>query len=164
MWMALAAAGLNFLSANESYKADKAQAKAQRAWQAYSNTMTRLSDAVNQNSITTNQLMAQDTFASQALELRKESFITQAKVETAAASAGVKGRSVTQTMFGVQRNAAQRESERAIQFQNTMLGFDAQRQNSTMTAAMNMDYSYIPKPKAATYFLNAASKSISGFM
>lgn len=164
MWMALAATGLNFLSANESYKADKAQAKAQRAWQAYSNTMTRLSDSVNQNAVTTNQLMAQDAFASQALDLRKESFITQAKVETAAAAAGVKGRSVTQTMFSVQRNAANREAERAQQFQNTMLAFDQQRQNSTMTAAMNMDYSYIPKPKAATYFLNAAQKSMGYFM
>jgi hypothetical protein len=168
MWWAIAAnVGMNMLSAGQSYKADKAQYKASKAWQAYSNTMVRLSDAVNQNAITTNTLMAGDAFAEQALQIKRGSTMASAQVEVGAAAAGVKGRSVNQAMFDVQRNAAAREYERQQGFKNTMLAFDQQRLQSAMSAEMQQDYSYIPKPKAASYFLNAAAKSFdfaSGFM
>lgn len=164
MWWAVAAnVGMNMLSAGQSYAADKAQYKASKAWQAYSNTMVRLSDAVNQNAITTNTLMAGDAFAEQALQIRKGGILASAQVETQAAAAGVKGRSVNQAMFDVQRNAAARESERQQSFKNTMLSFDQQRLQSSMSAEMQQDYSYIPKPKAASYILNAAMKSFSAY-
>lgn len=161
-WWAIAAnVGMNLLSGSASYSADKAQYAARKAWQDYSNKMTRLSDAVSQNAITTNQIMAADNLADQALQIKRGGILASAQVESQAAAAGVKGRSVNQAMFDVQRNAAARESERQTAFKNTMLAFDQQRLNSAMTAEMNQDYSYIPKPRAASYLLNAAMQSAS---
>lgn len=161
-WWALAAsAGLNLMSAGASYSADKAQAQAQRAWQQYTNKMVDLSATVSQNAITTNQLLAADALTNQAFQLRQESIFTQAKVEASAAAAGVKGRSVNKSIHQVMRNASAREAERQEAFRTTMLGFDQQRMQTAMSAAMQKDYSYIPKPKASSYFLGAVSNTFS---
>lgn len=161
MWWMAANAGLNALSGFMSYQGDKAQAKAQKAWQAYHNTMTELGNAVNQNAITTNELLANQAFADQAMQIKRGSIFAQAKVEVAAAAAGVKGRSVNQAMFDVQRNAASREYARQVSLKNAQLAFDQQRLQSSMSSALQKDYSYIPKPNAASYFLKAASSTFS---
>lgn len=161
MWWLAASAGLNLLSAASSYSADKAQAKAQQAWQAYTNKMVDLSATVSQNAITTNQLLAADAFTNQAFQLRQDSIFTRAKVEASAAAAGVKGRSVNLSVRQVLRNSAAREAERQESFRTTMLGFDQQRLQTAMSAAMQKDYSYIPKPKAASYFLGAAMNTFN---
>ena len=82
------------------------QAKGMKAFQKYKNTMTMLSAAQSQNAITTNWLLERAAFAEQGIDLQKQSMITSARVESAAAGAGVKGRSVNQAMFDVARNAA----------------------------------------------------------
>jgi hypothetical protein len=161
MWWMAASAGLNLLGAANSYAADKAQSKAQRAWQAYTNKMVDLSATVSQNAITTNELLAHDAFANQAFQLRKDTILTRAKVEASAAGAGVKGRSVNLAMRQVLGNAASREAERQENFRVTELGFDQQRMQVAMSAAMQKDYSYIPKPNAASYFLSAAANTFS---
>jgi len=155
--------GLNFLSAGMQYKAAKAQAAAQKAWQEYSNKMARLSNSMNQNAITVNEILAMEAFADQAVQLKKGGIIGAAKVETAAAAAGVKGRSVNQAMFDVQRGVAQREAQRQQSFKNAKLAFDQQRVQSSMSAEMQQDYTYIPKPQAASYFLSALSSSMGSF-
>lgn len=152
---------LNLGSAAMSYKADKAQAAAQRAWQAYSNKMVDLSATVSQNAITTNELLAADAFTNQAFQLRTDTIFSRAQAEVSAAAAGVKGRSVNLSVRQVLRNSAAREAERQENFRTTMLGFDQQRKQVAMSAAMQKDYSYIPKPKAASYFLSAVSNSVS---
>lgn len=153
----------DLLAAGAQYQGDAATSKAKRAWQKYSNTMLSLSNAMQQNSITTNQLLASDAFTNQAIQLKKEGIMTSAATEVAAAAAGVKGRSVNLAMRDVKRNAANREAERQEGFKNTMLAVSQQRQNASMSAAMQVDYSYIPKPKAATYFLNAIGKNMDSF-
>ena len=59
------------------------------------------------------------------------------------------------------RNAASREAERQEGFRTTQLGIGNQRMQVAMSAAMQKDYSYIPKPKAASYFLGAAMNTMS---
>ena len=157
-WMLAAQVGMSALGAASQYSADKAANKAQRAWQQYSNTMLRLSDAVSQNAITTNQLLTQEGFANEALQIDKNSLFAQAKLEVSAAAAGVKGRSVNQAMFDVQRNAGAREYERQQSFKNANFAFDNQRLSSSMNAEMQQDRTYLPKPKAASYVLNAAAQ------
>lgn len=165
MWWAFAAqTAMNFIGAEASYQADKAQWKAQTAWKKYQNTMVNLSNAINQNAITTNEVLAQKAFADQALKIKQGGIITQARVEVAAAAAGVKGRTVNQAMFDVQRNAANRERERQDSFVAANLAFDQQRLQSSMSAAMQQDYTYLPKPKSATYYLNAAMNSLNSYM
>lgn len=149
--------------AQERYNADLLQWTAQKAWQNYSNTMVRLSDSVNQNAITTNEILSQRAFADQALKIKQGSMVAQARTEVAAAAAGVKGRSVNQAMFDVQRNAANRERERQDGFVAANLAFDQQRLQSSMGAQMQQDYSYLPKPKSSTYYLDAAIQSAGAF-
>lgn len=166
----LATKGLmEFASGFMSYRADKAASKAQRAWQAYSNTMVEIGNAVNQNAITTNEILANQAFADQDIQIQKGGLMAQAKAEVAAASAGVKGRSVNQAMFDVQRNAADREYQRQVSLKNATLAFDQQRLQSSMSAKLQKDYSYIPKPSPVSYFLNAGQNTLDyaqklGFM
>lgn len=150
---------INMLSAGAAYSADKAQAKAQRAWQQYSNKMTELSATVSQNAITTNTLLASDRLAMAAMQLKKQTLGTTAEAVTNAAAAGVKGNSVSRQIRQILSNASQRDFDRQEEFRATMLGFDQQRINVSMSAAMQKDYSYIPKPKFGSYFLGAVSKS-----
>ena len=149
------------LSAMMGYSADSAKAKAQKAWQAYTNKMVEFSHGQTQNSITTNELLASDALTNQAFQLRKESMFIRGQVEVSAATAGVKGRSVNLAIRQVVGNSAARESERQEAFRTTMLGVDQKRKSAAMNAAMQKDNSYIPKPKAASYYLGAVSKTAS---
>lgn len=151
----MAIMGTQALSMFNQFQADKAEYKAKAAWQKYSNTMTRLSDSVNQNVITTNELLAYDASQAESNQIKRDSLFTSAKIEVAAAAADTKGRSVNQAMFDVQRNAAARQSERQVSFKNQVLAFDQQRVSSRMSADASQDYSYLPKPKAASYILKA---------
>jgi len=154
----------SFLSAGMSYRADKAQSQAQRAWQVYSNKMTDLSNSISQNALTQNSILAADATANQALNLRQETILSRARVEVSAAAAGVKGRSVNLTVRDVLRGSAMRESERQEAFRTEMLGIQQQRLNAAFGAASQKDYSYIPKPNAASYYLGATVQTASAFM
>ena len=163
-WLAL---GANFLGGIMGYQADKASAKAAKALQAYNNTMTRLSDSINQNAITTNAVLAQDASAAQKLGLQRSQLQTESQLITSAAASETKGRSVNQAMFDIQRNGANREFERQQNLKNAFLAFDQQRLNSRMGATMAIDHSYIPKPNFMSYMLKAAmgsKDSISSLM
>lgn len=155
--------GLNMLQGAAQYEADKEEAKAKLAWQKYSNTMTRLSDAMNQNAITENEIITMDAFAEQALDIKKGLLATTASAEVSAAAAGVKGRSVNQSLFDIQRNANIAEGRRQQSLQNAFASFDQQRQSSAMSAALNQDYTYIPKPNFMSYMLKAATNSAQYF-
>lgn len=160
-WMLAAMAASNMLSAGAKYGADKAEYKAKKAWQAYRNTMTNLSNAVSQNAITSNEILSNAAFARQAMHLQKATMATEGSVEASAAAAGVKGKSVNQVVLSVQRSSAEQERERQIQLETSWMASDQQRVNSAMSAAMQQDYTYLPKPKASTYFLEAAMKTAS---
>ena len=144
------------LSAMMGYNADSAKSKAQRQWQTYSNAMKDLSATQSQNAVTSNQLLLSDSFASRAFQLKKESLFTQGRVEVSAAAAGVKGKSVNRTMREVLGNFAGREADRQEAFRVGLMGMDQQRREIQVSAAMSQDYSYIPKPNAASYYLGAA--------
>jgi hypothetical protein len=158
---AAASAGMNWLSAAMQYNADKKEYKAKKAWQNYSNTMVQLSAGVQQDAITTNQIFAMDALTQQGFQAQQDTLDTAGKTEVASAAAGVKGKSVNLSMRDVLRKAGMREAERQDSFQKTMLDFRNQRTNVAMAAAMQKDYSYIPKPNAASYFLQAAQKNLS---
>lgn len=163
-WWDIVSGGLHWASAGLNLEADKTESKLNRAWQKYSNTMIELSHSTSANAITTNEILSQHAFADQALVGKKTSILTQAKVEVAAAAAGVKGRSVNQAMFDVQRNAGAREAERQRSLSNANLAFDQQRLMGRMSANMQKDYSPIPKPNAASYYLNAGIGMMNSWM
>jgi hypothetical protein len=154
-WEMPVKAGLEFFSASAGYEADKAQYKAKKAWQAYSNTMVSLGAALNQNIITDNEIIARGTFAQEAFNIKRNKLEAEASVEVNAAAAGVKGRSVNQSLLDVQRKAAEKEHMRTIAFDNAMLGFRQQRVNTEMSAAAQKDYSFLPKPSRLGGLLQA---------
>lgn len=163
-WQLFAKLGMDMLGGFMQYQSDKAEAKAARAYQKYRNTMTNLSNAINQNAITTNEIMSNDAFTREAVDIKKDYLAADANATVSAAAAGVKGRSVNQSLFDIKRSMDVAEGLRQENLRNSWLAFDQQRQTSAMDAALQQDHSYIPKPKLASYLLNAASKNVTNFM
>lgn len=159
MSFALAFAALGAVS---QYSADKGAAKAKRAWQAYSNTMVRLGDRINQNAITDNEVLTLDDSAEQAFDIKKSLLQSEGAIAVAAGSAGVRGKSVNEAVFDVQRSANIAEGRRQKTLAASFLSFDQQRRQSTFAAELNQDRSFIPKPKFSTYLLKAAGSATSG--
>lgn len=149
MWM-------EFLSQYGAYRADRAQAKAQKAIQAYRNKMLNISNAMNQNSITTNQTLAIQQSAKQAVFQRRDELSTLGATAVSAASAGVRGNSVNMSLLDVQRNAGFQEKARQTDLEQQFMQFRQERLTSNLSAVMGMDYSYIPKPALGSYMLKAA--------
>lgn len=152
-WMAAMMAA----QAVSQYGADKATAKASKAYQAYKNAMARISDATTQNVITENQIATNQAYGDQSVGIKQQNLLSVAQSEVSAAAAGVKGRSVNQVQLDINRSAALAERQRQNDMTNSNLSFAGQRQQSAQSAANAQDYSYIPTPKLGSYLLNAAS-------
>jgi hypothetical protein len=139
------------------YEQAKKDAEAKKAWQAYKNTMVQLSDANNQNTLTTNANLAFEQSALQAFSIERSEYITSAQAEVAAAASGTGGRSANAVLLDVERNATMAQSRRQGDLEAQFLQIDNQRRQSQFQAAMSMDYSPIPEPNPATYMLNFAT-------
>lgn len=156
IWMA----ALTAVQALSQYGADKANAKAQKAYQAYKNAMARLSDATTQNVITENQIATNEAFGDQAVGIKQQNLLSVAQAEVSAAAVGVTGRSVNQVQLDINRSAAVAERQRQNDMTNSNLSFAGQRQQSAQAAANAQDYSYIPTPKLGSYLLSAAASYV----
>lgn len=154
-----AAAGV--AGAYASSNAASANTKAGRAMQAYNNKMKQLSATLSQNSITRNQLRANDALTAQGMSLKRDSIFMKARVEVSAASAGVKGNSVNRTLRETIGDAAAREVDRQEAWKETQMDIDSERYGIEVSTAMGQDYSYIPKPNTASYYLSAAANTAS---
>lgn len=160
VWMMAAQLGLSALQGAASYKAKKQQAEAQEKWRKYNNAMVNLGNAMNQNAITQNEVLAMQNSVFQATELKKLNIQQTGAVAAAAAAAGVKGRSVNQSMFNVQRNAANADRDRQISLQNQFAAFDQQRLQSGMSAAMQQNHTQIQKPSLLNEMAGTISKAV----
>lgn len=162
MLWALAAAGMQVGSALMGYQADKATAKAQQAFQKYRNTMTQLSNAMTQNAITSNELIEMEASKREALQIQGNYQEAAGAVQVQAGSAYTAGRSVDRSMHELKLGAQMAESVRQENLINAWQGYDAQRKNAAMSAAMQQDHSYIPTPKLSSYLFKAAANIASG--
>ena len=156
MW-ALAAAGMQIGSAIMSYNADKASAKAAQAFQAYRNGMTRLSNALSQNAITSNELIDMEASKREALQIQGNYQEAAGAQQVQAGATYTAGRSVDRSMHELVLGKEMAETVRQENLVNAWQGYDAQRKNAAMSAAMQMDYSYIPTPKLGQYLFKAAA-------
>lgn len=147
---------LRFLQSYGQYRADKAQARAQKRLKEYRNKMTNIADAINQNAITQNTTLAIQQSAKKAVHMRRDEISTLGSAAVAAAAAGVRGRSVNATLIDVQRQAGMLEKQRSDDLQQYFLQERQQRLSSSLSAVQNQDLSYIPTPRLGTYMLNAA--------
>ncbi len=147
---------LKLLSAGTQYIAAKQRSKAEQKWQSYQNAMTNLSNAQNQTAISHNEEMAVQQAGQERVDIQRGGMITEAKVAVQAAAAGVAGKSVTESLLDVQRNAAAREQSSIEELNNTLLGYQQKRASSEFEAKIRQNYSYIPTPSAGDYLLNAS--------
>lgn len=146
-----------------SYRGDKAQYKASKQMQKWRNTMVNLSNAVNQNNITQNVTNTIRQSARRAVSMRRDELGVMGSATVAAASAGVRGRSVQATFFDVSRKAGQLERQREIDLEGFFQQATAQRVSSALSAAQNQDYTYIPKPSLGRYIMKDLMQSASMF-
>lgn len=162
MLWALAAAGMQIGSSIMSYQADKATAKAQQAFQKYRNTMTQLSNALTQNAITSNELIEMEQSKRDALTIQENYQQVAGDTQVMAGASYTAGRSVNRSMHELKLGAQMAEQTRQDNLINAWQGYDAQRKNAAMSAAMQQDYSYIPTPKLGQYLFKAAANIAGG--
>lgn len=165
MWSDLAlSGGLAALRSGMQYSEAKKSADAKQAWQSYKNTMTQLSNANNQNTITTNENIQRKASVDQAFDIDRSEYLTSAQAEVSAAASGTAGRSVNAVQFDIERNASFAQSQRQNDLSAQYLQDDNSRQQSAFQAANQMDYSPIPQPNPATYMLNFATDASKLYM
>lgn len=154
MWADLAIqGGLAALRTGVSYRAAQKEAEAKKAMQKYKNAMAWLSNANNQNNLTTNQNMLVERNVEQNFLIDRSNYITSAKAEAAAAASGVGGRSVNMVMFDIDNNAAMQHARQRDDLEAQLEGIDAQRRSSAFQAKAQQDLTYIPEPSGAAFVL-----------
>jgi len=162
-WIAAAMVAVSALSQMKQQQAQKTQARAMQQWQEYQNQMAHIADAQNQNSITTNTTLAIQASANEAVQNQAAGIQAEGAAKVAAAAAGVKGGSVAATIFNVERGIASVEYQRQQDLQNKFLAFDTQRRQSVLSAKMQEDHSYIPKPSSAAMLLGIAKSGLEAY-
>lgn len=150
MWLQF---GMTALKGVTGYIQSAREASYKQKIKEYNNQMVRLADANNQNAITTNQNLAVERSTRTAFAIERSHYATTGKAEVAAAASGTAGRSVNQTMFQIDRSAAEAEASRKSDLDAQLAGFSQQRLNSNMQARQATDISFIPQPNPAATML-----------
>ena len=147
-----------------SFIAAGQKAESDRKWQAYNNKMTRLQDAMNQNSITTNENMRKESKHKQLMQIMKSERSTLASAEVSAASTGTIGRSVNMVLKDINRNAATARAgiEKDDDWQDAQT--DNQRLQSAMQTEMQIDLRHIPNPSLGGLFTGLATSGLKAMI
>lgn len=153
----------NLASSIGQFYAQDTQTGAQKAWQAYNNTMARMSGAMNQNAITTNEVLATNSLANQGIQLQQKDTLDAAQAEVSAAAAGVAGNSVTQTINSIHAQASELEKQRETSLTGTYLNADQQSRNNSMQVIDRQNNSFIPQPRIGTFLLGAGLHNLQQF-
>lgn len=162
--MAWADIALSGAQSAGSYILSAAQAKNDKKWQKYKNSMLALQAGQQQSVLTDNENMARERSLEEAYLIRRSEYITKASVEVEAAATGTIGRSVNMVLFDVGRNAAVADRDRQRDLDLQYLGIDNQRKQVAMSAKMSMDNTNIPAPNpfsAALGFLGNTGESLN---
>lgn len=155
--------GLSALRQGVSFIGAQQTADAKKAAQKYKNGMIALSGANQQNAITTNENMASDRSNDLAFEIDKSDYVTSAKAEVQAAAAGTGGRTVNMTMFDIDRNAANAQTQRLRDLNDQYVVDDAQRRNTAFQVATATDNNFIPEPSGAALALGLGTTAIDTY-
>jgi hypothetical protein len=141
------------LSSLSSYITASKQAQQDRLWQDYNNKMTKLQDAQNQNTITTNDLMRRDRKHTQLQQIEKSETATLATAEATAAATGTIGNSVNQTLRAISQNAS--NAKQAIERDDDLQDVQSiqQRFQSAFGAQLQTDNRTISNPSTASLML-----------
>lgn len=159
----LASAGLSILGQMDDYAMSSAKAKVQKQMQAYSNKMARLSDAMNQNAITTNVTLAIQRSAMESESIQRQGRAAVGSVISQAGATGTTGASVTLAKQAVQAAEAGAQYQRELALRDTFIATDQQRRASTFAADLQQDYSPIEKPSATKAFVGMLATAAGAY-
>ena len=135
MWQVAAAqTALSFVESMANKKAQDAEAAQKRAWAIYSNRLTMLGAASNQNVVSENIVLAGRASTKQAVEIQKNAIRAKASTEVYAAANEFGGGTIDDLLLDVTRNAAGAEDARQDELFNTMTNFQHERENIAATA------------------------------
>lgn len=132
------------------------QAKADRAWQAYNNALTRMQNAQNQNAITMNETLLAERNVRAKYAVQQSSYATQGQAEMAAAAIGAEGNNVQRVLLQIKKNESRELAALDRDFDAQALQLAEQRNASDLQTEMQIDYRQIPKPNIASDLLNLA--------
>lgn len=155
--------GLSMMRDVNSFIGAQQKAEAQAKWQAYKNTMTNLSNAQNQNALTTNEILTTRRSVDQGFDIAKQGYITQGQSEVQAAASGTEGNSVNMTLSDIERNTDVAQARRKADLDAQYAQIDNERIQSDFQAARQMDYSPIPQPSGAALALGLTTDAYSAY-
>ena len=151
-WMA-ASMGLSVLSGAASYAAGKKKTRAQRAWQEYQNKQTLISNAADQNALTTNLERARRNTVRRVQDIQLNKMRAEGAAAVAAAAAGVTGVTVAQQALEIGAHAARQEKAADEDLLMTAQDMEAQRDIVARRATAAQDRTKYEGPSAGATLL-----------
>lgn len=152
--------GMSVIGAFASHSAQKHDYKMQKMTRRYMETMSAIAAASQLNTQTLNEIEMRDAGVRAGVSIEAASRRDKGALEVAAASAGIEGGSVVNSMRGLERSrllarAARQDALEGQARQNTQ-----QRRNIAMSRAMNKDVSPLVAPSAADALLGLGAAVI----
>lgn len=152
--------GLSAISGVTDFAVAREQAKMDAVIQSYNNTISAISAAQSQNTVTRNEIQAVDASIRQGLDIQKSLLRAEGAARVATGAAGVKGGSVDSVMRGLRSSASQAQFARTEQTRLQMEAFGQERRNIGIAKALNKDVSVLPKPSATTALLGLGTNML----
>ena len=119
----------SFISASQ-------QAKSQKAWAKYENTMRALQAAEANNNITANIVEERSAETAAKLIVQGNALKASASAEVSAATVGASGGSVEATLFDIGRNEAKKLNQTGDQYDASVRSMEAQRRQIAINLAV----------------------------
>ncbi len=145
--------GLAAIGGLASAVVSKEQARLDESIQRYRNTISALQGAQSRNTITENEIAAQDASTRQDLEIQRQGIIAEGQARTSSATAGISGGSTNRVLQGLRNSVARAQYGRTERLEQQFNAFGAERRNVGISQALSKDTSVIPSPSAASALL-----------
>ncbi len=155
--------GMQIINAQTEYSIAKTQAEMQASSRAHRQTMAKISETVQLNSMTQNEIQLQDATrrAGQALQLA--SMTDKANAEVNAAAAGVAGGSIQSTMNSLERSALNANAARMANYRSADIASQEKRQGIKLQTIFNRDISPITMPSPSMALLGLGKSLIDTY-
>lgn len=149
--------GMSIVGGLAQMNADSTEFKLKKLTQKYQNTMSQISKAQQENTMTDNEISFRDSavLAKKATEL--QSLRDTADAEVSAATAGTAGGSVNAVLLGLRRSRLSALSAMDKNILGQRRAFAAERRNVAFSAIYNKDITVLSRPSTASALLGMAA-------
>lgn len=161
MSLMFAQMGLSIAQGIGSYASANIKARMQESIQDYRNTMSALSAAEAQNTVTHNEIAVLDAADQQREQQQIIALKQEGAADVASAAAGVSGTTSDLIMKDLKASAARANKARLDQVEAQFIAYGQERKNIELSNIYNKDISVIPKPSAASALLGIGTNLLS---